>query len=76
MAFEQARFLEPRDRDAYLGVGVARVRVDAMRVGNFEQDLAAGHHDLALAAILALDRAQRLQDGVDVMLRNRLMPGK
>ena len=68
VALEQARLLEPGDRDPHLGVGVARIRVDAVGLGDLEQDLAAGHHHLAFAAVLALDGAQRLEDGADVVL--------
>ena len=69
MSFQQPRFLEPGDRDAHLGVGIAGFRIDALLLRDLEQYLAAGHNDRTLASVLALDRAKRLQNCVDVMLR-------
>ena len=66
---QQLRFLQPGDRHADLGVGVARSAVEAGVVGQFEQDFAGRGDHLAVAARLALDLAQGLEDRADVALR-------
>ena len=68
VALEQARFLQPGHGDAHFGVGIAGVRVDPVLVGDLQQDLAGRDHHLALAAVLALDGAQRFQNRRDVVL--------
>ena len=66
--FKETCFLQPGYGDPHLGIGIRRIRVDALLVRNLQEDFAAGDHDRAFAAVLALDHPQCLEDRVDVVL--------
>ena len=74
LALEQAGVFQRGNGDAHFGVGAVGVRVDARLFGNFQQNFAAGGDNFAavvvfVVAVFAVNLAQRLEDGLNVVLR-------